>query len=385
MENKTPDSESKEIKTINRHLLDFDLIASCSICFSKQNCFCCLVCGKFYEGMGESSHGWQHYLEQGHTIYINIKTTEILTLPSMTSPDPSSLQDIKQNLNPIITPSSLTSLSSALQHERTLSGSSFIVGLIPINPLKSHTYQIPVLYLLWSVGPVRDFLLTHKFSGLTEQLSLIMKKMWNRSSFKGHISPHEFTYLVSVLSNSKFASNPSGDPQFFFQWLINHLMQENYLKKLIKSTIEGRLSFKSCNKKFFVIKLELPITSPFTTEEVEKRRIEDLIEDYFVEKQIKLTRLPKYLIVMINKFRHNKFFLEKARVQVDFDLSLALDSARYSLVNVVALEPEAKCKSFYSLVQFHRQWFQVSGLSVSPVAESSVPLNEAYILLYIIN
>lgn len=381
MEINTSDEDSKEIKSINRHLLDFDLIASCSICFSKQNCFCCLVCGKYYEGMGESSHGWEHYLEQGHAIYINIKTTDIQILPSMTLLNSPSLQDIKQNLDPVISPSSL---SSNLQHDRTLSGSSFIVGLIPINPIKSHTYQIPVLYLFWSLEPIRDFLLTQKFSGLTEQLSLILKKMWNQSSFKGHISPHEFTYLVSVLSSSKFSSNPSGDPQFFCQWLINHLIQENFLKKLIKKNIEGKLTFKSSNKKFFLIKLELPITNPFTTEEIEKKRIEDLIEDYFIEKQIKLVKYPKYLIVMVNKFRHNKFFLEKARVQVQFDLTLTLYSARYSLVNVVALEAEAKSKSFYSLLQFHSQWFQVSGLSTVPVAESSVPLAEAYILLYII-
>ncbi len=39
------------LDTINRGLLDFDFEKLCSVSLSKINCYACLVCGKYFQGM----------------------------------------------------------------------------------------------------------------------------------------------------------------------------------------------------------------------------------------------------------------------------------------------------------------------------------------------
>ena len=39
------------LDTINRGLLDFDFEKLCSVSLSKINCYACLVCGKYFQGL----------------------------------------------------------------------------------------------------------------------------------------------------------------------------------------------------------------------------------------------------------------------------------------------------------------------------------------------
>ncbi len=41
------------LDTINRGLLDFDFEKLCSVSLSKINCYACLVCGKYFQGLNE--------------------------------------------------------------------------------------------------------------------------------------------------------------------------------------------------------------------------------------------------------------------------------------------------------------------------------------------
>ncbi len=41
------------LDTINRQLLDFDSEKLCSVTLTNMNVYCCLVCGKFFQGRGK--------------------------------------------------------------------------------------------------------------------------------------------------------------------------------------------------------------------------------------------------------------------------------------------------------------------------------------------
>ena len=47
------------LDTINRGLLDFDFEKLCSVSLSKINCYACLVCGKYFQGLPQLKMGSQ--------------------------------------------------------------------------------------------------------------------------------------------------------------------------------------------------------------------------------------------------------------------------------------------------------------------------------------
>ena len=67
--------------TIKRHLLDFDFEKLCCISLSNLNVYACLVCGKYYQGRGKSTHAYFHALEQSHHIFINLHNEKVYCLP----------------------------------------------------------------------------------------------------------------------------------------------------------------------------------------------------------------------------------------------------------------------------------------------------------------
>ena len=81
--------------TIKRHLLDFDFEKLCSVTLVNINVYACLVCGKYFQGRGKSTHAYFHSLEQNHHVFINLKSQKIYCLPDNYEVDDVSLNDIK--------------------------------------------------------------------------------------------------------------------------------------------------------------------------------------------------------------------------------------------------------------------------------------------------
>lgn len=81
--------------TIKRHLLDFDFEKLCSISLTNLNVYACLICGKYYQGRGKSTHAYFHSLEQGHHVFINLHNQKFYCLPDNYEVDDISLNDIK--------------------------------------------------------------------------------------------------------------------------------------------------------------------------------------------------------------------------------------------------------------------------------------------------
>jgi len=57
---------------IKRHLLDFDKEKNCSITLSNLNVYCCLVCGKYFQGKGVDTKAYLHALSDYHNVFINL-------------------------------------------------------------------------------------------------------------------------------------------------------------------------------------------------------------------------------------------------------------------------------------------------------------------------
>jgi uncharacterized UBP type Zn finger protein len=67
------------LDTINRHMLDFDFEKVCSVSLSQINVYACLVCGKYYQGRGRSSHAYFHSIDKDHHVFINLSTLKVIS------------------------------------------------------------------------------------------------------------------------------------------------------------------------------------------------------------------------------------------------------------------------------------------------------------------
>lgn len=62
---------------INRSVLDFDFERLCSVSLSNINVYACLVCGRYFQGRGKSSHAYAHSIHDDHHVYINLQTLKV--------------------------------------------------------------------------------------------------------------------------------------------------------------------------------------------------------------------------------------------------------------------------------------------------------------------
>ena len=169
--------ECPYIDKIQRHILDFDLIFQCNICLTTTSIYCCLICGKFLEGIGSNSHAYMHSLEKEHNLFINADTEEIICLPENYHVYDDTLEDIKYNLKPSYSENTLNTLKNQIIINRSIEGQAYIAGLIPLNDLKSSSYVNVIIYTLSSISLIRDKLLLNNYTGITQALGQIYKKM----------------------------------------------------------------------------------------------------------------------------------------------------------------------------------------------------------------
>lgn len=88
------------LDTINRTILDFDFEKMCSVSLSRQNVYACLVCGRYFQGRGKSTHAYAHSLDVEHHVFISLHDGRIYCLPDNYEVKDPSLDDIRSNLRP---------------------------------------------------------------------------------------------------------------------------------------------------------------------------------------------------------------------------------------------------------------------------------------------
>ncbi|KAF9427691.1 hypothetical protein BGZ94_004373 [Podila epigama] len=432
------------LDTIQRYMLDFDFEKVCSVSLSNLNVYACLVCGKYFQGRGKSSHAYFHSLHENHHVYINLHTLKVYVLPDSYEVTDASLDDIKYNLNPTFTSAQVAALEKNASLSYDLNRKPYIPGFVGLNNVKANDYVNVAIQVLAHIPPIRDYFMLTNFddkSELVKRFSTLVRKIWNPAAFKGQVSPHELLQEISNASSRQFRLTEQSDPLAFLSWFLNTLHRDlgGSRKKnssIIYSTFQGELSiesqpiqpkadkdailaFDSTNtitrtlSPFLFLALELP-PPPLFHDELEKNIIPQIplttilskydgktIQENVADlKRFQITRLPNYIILHIKRFSKNSFVKEKNPTIVTFpikNLSVAefvsdpekekvLGTYYDLLANVVHEgDPATPNSTSYKVHLQHRakeQWYQIQDLFVEEINAHMIFLSESYIQVW---
>ncbi|XP_064404591.1 ubiquitin carboxyl-terminal hydrolase 39-like isoform X2 [Halichondria panicea] len=370
------------LDTIDRTVLDFDFEKLCSVSLSNNNCYACLVCGKYFQGRGRHSHAYTHSVGVGHHVWLNLATLEFYCLPDNYRIIDSSLEDIKRVLQPVFSVDAVAALDSLAKVSVALDGTKYIPGIVGLNNIKANDYMNVVLHTLAHISPLRGYFLREdNYSHiipppgdqsfiLVSRLGELFRKLWNPHHFKAHVSPHEMLQAVASTSQKKFKITEQGDPIEFLSWLLNTLHRalggsKRRESSIIYKVFQGAMNIFTrklppasesrtpeelalllatdeyqetvSTTPFLYLTLDLP-NVPLFSDELERNIIPqiplfDLLSKFngsrekehkthsesFV-KRYELTRLPPYLILYVKRFTKNNFFVEKNTTIVNFPI-----------------------------------------------------------------
>ncbi|KAF9907370.1 hypothetical protein EC991_011019 [Linnemannia zychae] len=420
------------LDTIRRYMLDFDFEKVCSVSLSNLNVYACLVCGKYFQGRGTTSHAYFHSLHENHHVYINLNTLKVYVLPDSYEVTDSSLDDIKYVLDPRFTHAQVKALDKNSSQSFDLNRKPYIPGFIGLNNIKANDYVNVVVQVLAHIPHIRDFFMLQKFddkSELVKRFGTLVRKIWNPSAFKGQVSPHELLQEISNASNRQFKLTEQSDPLAFLSWFLNTLHKDlgGTRKKdssIIYTTFQGELSIETQPIDPKAVKgadlafnsddaLELP-PPPLFHDELEKNIIpqiplttilakydgKTLQESVSDLKKFQITRLPNYIILHIKRFSKNSFVKEKNPTIVTFpikNLSMAEFVAdpekekvlglQYDLLANITHEgdPSIPNTTSYKVHLQHRakeQWYQIQDLFVEEINAQMIFLSESYIQVW---
>ncbi|EPY49473.1 ubiquitin carboxy terminal hydrolase Ubp10 [Schizosaccharomyces cryophilus OY26] len=221
-----PISSDLYLDTINRKLLDFDFEKVCSVSLTNLSVYACLVCGRYFQGRGPSSHAYFHALNDNHHVFVNCSTLKFYILPESYQVESSALHDIAYVMKPTYTREEVAKLDRVPQVSYDLMHKPYVPGFVGLNNIKSNDYFNVILHLLSHVKPLRNYLLLNNFDGCSQviqRLAITVRKIWNPKAFKGHVSPQELIHEVTLLSHKKYSMNEQKDPLEFLSWLLNTL------------------------------------------------------------------------------------------------------------------------------------------------------------------
>ncbi|KAJ3378877.1 hypothetical protein HDU92_007061 [Lobulomyces angularis] len=451
------------LDTINRNLLDFDFEKVCSVNLQTQNIYSCLVCGKYFQGRGPKSHAYYHSLHQDHHVFINLTDLHVYVLPDDYLVEEKSLNDIKNVLNPTFTEEDIKNIEESYKNVKNFSQISFsydltkksyIPGYIGLNNVKANDYINVIIQMLSHLNLFRNFFLRKEeepilnsiklndksfyYKELTKRFAYLVRKIWNKNSFKGQVSPHELLQEISSASKKKFIMLKQNDPIEFLSWFLNslHTSLVQGPKKgktsIIHDLFRGELKIESQhivdstsnsapqttdnenteNKKLFDLTKEVQVkVSPFMfltldlpppplfLDDLDKNMIPQvdlttLLKKYNGEteqevegviKRYKITKLPKYLILNVKRFiKAFKLPVTKNPTIVNFDLTLDMSEYGGGIYDLVAnASHEGKSEGNYKVqLKLGLIWIQIQDLIVEEILKEMICLTETYIQVW---
>ncbi|MCL7049557.1 hypothetical protein MKW94_007665 [Papaver nudicaule] len=389
------------LDTVNRHVLDFDFSKSCSVSNSKYDVYACLVCGKYYRGKGLKSHAYNHSLEAGHYVYVNLQTEKFYCLPDGYEIDDPSLDDIQQVLNPRFSKEQVEQLDKNKQWSRALNGSDYLPGMVGLNNMQGNTDFVNVIiHSFMRVTPLRNFFLMPENyqnckSDLVRQFGELTRKIWHARNFKGQVSPHEFLREVMKASGERFGTGAQSDPVEFMAWLLDTMHAD------LRSSANNTSIIYECFKGELEVVKEMHGAEHSITEALKPSSVARM--------RYRVTRLPQYLIIHMDRFKKNTFycskkkkngfFVEKNPILVNFPVK-NLELKDY--IPVPAPKENAKLRSKYDLVanvvhdgkpgegvyrtfvqrKSEELWYEMQDLRVAETLPQMVALSETYMQIY---
>ncbi|KXZ51657.1 hypothetical protein GPECTOR_11g110 [Gonium pectorale] len=353
-------AECPYLDTISRQNLDFDFEKCCSVSLSPVNVYVCLVCGKYFQGRGLSTHAYTHSLESAHHMFMKLDNGKVYCLPDNYEVYDKSLDDIRHVRDPRFRPEEVVALDKTVKWARALDGTEYMPGLVGLNNMKANDYINVIVQICARITPLRDFFLDASNtasirSPLVQRFGELMRKVWNTRNFKGQVSPHEFVQAVRNASKKRFTAEAQSDPVEYWSWLLNSLHSDltgGKPKKpsIITQCLQGELEVTTLagtgkgtaaaatgqdtteRIPFLLLGLELP-PAPLFKDVLEKNIIpqvpifhilrkfdgETLTDDIRAgRRRFRITRLPRYLALHYRRFTKNNFFREKNPTLVNF-------------------------------------------------------------------
>jgi len=363
------------LDTIDRKALDFDFEKLCSVSLSKVNVYACLVCGKYFQGRGKSTHAFTHSVSEFHHVFLNLETLKFYCLPDNYEIDDPSFNDILYVLKPTFTKQDIENLDRLDKPVQAYDGKFYFPGIVGLNNLKYNDYCNVVFHALSHVTTLRNyFLIESNYAPvkpgddrylLSQRFGELIRKLWNTRNFKAHVSPHEMLQAIVLTSKKKFEFTKQSDPIVFMGWFLNSLMGPKREKKsIIKQTFQGRIRISSRLllpnaastseepefipsseesfdlTSFLYLTLDLPHMPLFPKKDEKGKVIKPRISIYellskfdgktehefksYKESAIKryeILKLPRYLVLYYKRFTKNTFFVEKNTHIVDFPIN----------------------------------------------------------------
>jgi len=278
-------------------------------------------------------------------------------------------------------------------------------------------------------------------SELAQRFGLIIRKIWYGKNYKDHVSPHEFLQEVAIRSDKKYKIGTLNNPLSFLAWFINTLHvdlgdnDETIINRCfrgkvrftvekpvrVKKMIDGKkVEMKALKKKkvsktkevsFLILKLDIP-PPPLFKEDPEKSVIpqeplftllakyDGITKQYDPTKNenrsYQIVKLPKYLILHINRFTKNQWYIEKNPTIVNFPLkNLDMKSytdypedsnlpTKYNLIANIRHngKPEEGTYNLHLHEKSNLKWYDIQDLFVEEVLPPLIALSEAYIQIY---
>lgn len=370
------------LNTIDRKTLDFDFEKLCSVSLSKVNVYACLVCGKYFQGRGKSTHAFTHSINLYHHIFLNLETHKFYCLPDNYEVQDPSLKDILYVLKPTFDEQVIDYLNNLREPVKAYDGKLYYPGIVGLNNLKYNDYCNVVFQALSHVIPFRDYFLidsnyanilssskTSKSDAkylLLQRFGELVRKLWNPKNFKAHVSPHEMLQAIVTTSKKKFEFTKQSDPIIFLGWFLNSLLNSSKDKNsIIIKTFQGQIRIstrlllpnvatsstelepelvpldeeKIDLVNFIYLSLDLPAMPLFPKKDERGKLIKprisiyDLFSKYDGKtthhvqtakecsiKRYEILKLPRYLIIYYKRFTKNTFFMEKNTHIVDFPI-----------------------------------------------------------------
>ena len=216
------------LDSICRPMLDFDMEKVCCVTLSNMHIYCCLVCGKFFQGRGNSTPAYTHSVQAGHFVFIHLTEGRFYCLPDNYEVVDSSLDDIRLCLDPQFSPQDISQLDSNKILIRDVHGSTYLPGFRGINNICNTDYLNAIVQALSHVKPLRDFFLNSDSyracrSPTIQQLGAFMRRAWSSYNFKSGANPHELVHVISEASQKRFANGATAECIDFMNWLLADL------------------------------------------------------------------------------------------------------------------------------------------------------------------
>ena len=332
---------SNYLQTIDRTVLDFDKEKICCKTLSTTQIYCCLVCGKYFQGKSKGTPAYNHSLEENHHIFMSLTGKNIYELPKDVIVTDPSHQDIINCYDPFYSQNEIETLDESQMKNVELKDyfkKEYTRGFIGLNRIGKTDFVNVIIQCIGHCSVVRNMLLKKtyieeienelKYPEFVKKMSLIVRKQWNKQLLKALITPFELTSELQRIKKS-FSIDKQGDVIEYFMFFLHALnpITQSFQSKLIVEE-NGKQSIRNCS----CIPLDLP-PMPLYPDHLKEKIIphivlSDLLKKYDgktetiqQKKSLKysFSELPKYLVFTLRRFEFNTVQGEKNITIVEFE------------------------------------------------------------------